>query len=169
VWVLTASEDPAAKIAGYASSLLGAKPERCEGAFSRAADSVEDDLLEFDEFPPEYFAFAVALLSEERFFMRAGVWNFLLVLSTEKEKLLEPHYRALAQAITDNYPAYKNEDLCLAVCDFIARNYEAAWARDLLNRLKQLETAKVPELRGFADDGLRILEREVARSMKSQH
>ena len=167
--MLTASENPAAKISGYITSLLDAKPERCEGVFSRAADSFEDDLLEFEDFPSEYFDFAIALLSEKRFFSRPGVWNFLLVLSTEKEKLQEPHYRSLAQAITDNYPAYENEDLCLAVCDFIARNYEARRARELLSRLKQLETAKAPKLHGFADDGLRTLEREVARLMKSQH
>lgn len=167
--MLTASEDPAAKIADYVSSLLDAKPEKCEGVFSRAADRFENDLLEFDEFPPEYFAFVMALLSEESFFSRAGVWNFLLVLSTEKEKLLDPHYRALAQAISANYPVYSNEDLCLAVCDFIARNYEARLARELLNRLKQLEAAKLPKLRGFADEGLRILEREIARARKSQH
>jgi hypothetical protein len=161
--------NPASKIEGYVASLLTAKPERCEGVFSRTADSFEEDLLEFDEFPQEYFDFVLSLLSEKRFYSRPGVWNFLLVLGTEKEKLQEMHYRVLAQAITDSYPLYENEDLCLAVCDFIARNYEARWAKELLNRLKDLEAAKSAELGGFADDGLKILEREVARALKSQH
>jgi hypothetical protein len=157
------------KIEDYISSLLSAKPERCEGVFSRAADNFEDDLLEFDDFPQDYFDFVICLLSEKRFYSRPGVWNFLLVLGTEKEKLQEIHHRSLAQAITNSYPFYENEDLCLAVCDFIARNYEAKWAKELLNRLKSLEAAKVAELRGFADDGLRILDRESDRLLKSRH
>ena len=115
------------------------------------------------------YADAVALLRDERFYSRPGVWNFLLVLGTEKEKLLEEHYRLLAQAITDNYPSYGNQDLCLAICDFIARNYEAKWASELLKCLKSLEAMKPAELRGPADEGLKILEREVARSLKSRH
>lgn len=161
--------DPAAKIASYSTLLLAAKPEKSEGVFSRTADRFEDDLLEFDEFPPEYFAFALALLSDERFYSRPGLWNFLLVLGTERQKLSDTHCRTLAQVITDNYPSYENEDLCLGVCDFIARNYEAKWALELLNRLKQLEATKPVKLRGFADEGLAILDREVARSLKSQH
>lgn len=167
--VLKVPMNSAAKIENYSVSLLEAKPERCEGVFSRTADNFEDDLLEFDEFPPEYFDFALSLLSDERYYSRPGVWNFLLVLGTEKEKLLEAHYRALAQVITDNYPSYKNPDLCLAVCDFIARNYETKWARELLTRLKGLEAVKPAELQGSADEGLKILEREVARSLKSRH
>lgn len=167
--MLNTPMDPATKIASYSTLLLEAKPERSEGVFSRTADSFEDDLLEFDEFPAEYFAFVLALLSDNRFYSRPGLWNFFLVLGTEKQKLSNTHRHALAQAITDNYPSYENEDLCLAVCDFIARNYEAKWALDLLNRLKDLEANKPTSLRGFANEGLTILEREVARSVKSQH
>ena len=53
--------NPSVKVANYSASLLEAKPERCEGVFSRIADSFEDDLLEFDEFPPEYFGLALSL------------------------------------------------------------------------------------------------------------
>jgi hypothetical protein len=167
--VLKLTINPASKVATYSASLLDAKLERCEGVFSRTADSFEDDLLEFDEFPPDYFDFALSLLRDERFYSRPGVWNFLLVLGTEKEKLLEAHYRALAQVITDNYPSYRNPDLCLAVCDFIARSYETKWARDLLTHLKNLEAVKPAELHGSADEGLKILEHEVARSLKLRH
>ena len=47
--------DPKTKIANYSALLLEAKPERCEGVFSRTADSFEDDLLELNKFPQEYF------------------------------------------------------------------------------------------------------------------
>lgn len=151
------------KLVEYATKILQAKLERSEGAFSQAADSFEDDLLEFADFPADYFAFVIALLSDEKFFSRPGVWNFLLVLSTEKEKLQSPHYERLAETILAHYPSYVNEDLCLGVCDFIARNYPQAYAKRVLFGLKEIEKKKDPSLQGFADDGLRILEREIAR------
>ena len=160
---------PSEKLASYLASLLDAKPERCEGVFSRTADNFEDDLLEFEAFPPGYFDFMLTLLSDVRFFSRAGLWNFLLVLSTESEKLQGPHYRMLAQVIGDHYIEYQDKDLCLAVCDFIARSYEASRARHLLLQLKELEAGRPLQLQGFADEGLKLLEREVSRSMKSRH
>lgn len=155
------NENP--KLVEYATRILQASPERSEGAFSRAADSFEDDLLDFPDFPKDYFEFILSLLSEERFFSRPGTWNFLLVLSTEKEKLQSSHYEKLAQTMLANYAAYLDDDLCLGVCDFIARNYPEAYARQVLRGLKEIEKKKDPSLLGFSDDGLRILEREVAR------
>lgn len=152
------------KLVEYATKILQAKPERSEGAFSQAADRFEDDLLEFSNFPEDYFAFVLELLSEEKYFSRPGAWNFLLVLGTEKEKLQSSHYERLAETILAHYAAYLNEDLCLGVCDFIARNYPEAYAKRVLHGLREIEKKKDPSLLGFADDGLRILEREVARS-----
>uniref|UniRef100_UPI00104DD4C5 hypothetical protein n=1 Tax=unclassified Variovorax TaxID=663243 RepID=UPI00104DD4C5 len=156
------NENP--RLVEYATKILQAKPERSESAFSRAADSFEDDLLNFSDFPADYFAFVLGLLSEERFFLRPGAWNFLLVLSTEKEKLQLSHYEKLAETILGHYQFYLNEDLCLGVCDFIARNYREAHAKRVLHGLREIEKKKDPSLLGFADDGLRILEREIARS-----
>jgi hypothetical protein len=167
--VLIVTDTPSAKIAVYLASLLDAKPEKCENVFSRVADEFEDDLLDFDSFPKEYFEFVLSLLGDEKLFSRAGVWNFLLALGTEKRKLIDEHYQLLAQVIAEHYPAYQNQDLCLAVCDFIARNYEAKWAAQLLARLQDLEALKPVDLRGFANDGLRILEREVSRSLHAKH
>lgn len=155
------NENP--KLVEYATQILQASAERSEGAFSRAADSFEDDLLDFPDFPKDYFEFILSLLSEERFFSRPGTWNFLLVLSTEKEKLLSSHYEKLAETILANYAAYLNDDLCLGVCDFIARNYPESYARQVLHGMKEIEKKKYSSLLGFAEDGLRILEREVAR------
>ena len=58
------------KVENYKKLLLEAKPERCEGVFSRTADNFEDALLEFNDFPTEYFDFALSLLREERFYSR---------------------------------------------------------------------------------------------------
>ncbi|RTD84024.1 hypothetical protein EJO68_33345 [Variovorax atrisoli] len=152
------------KLVEYSDAILSAKPGRSEGAFSRAAESFEDDLLDFSDFPEDYFAFVLRVLSDDAFFLRAGAWNFLLILGTEKEKLQQAHYDQLAEAIVTHYPFYLNEDLCLAACDFIARNYPEAYARRVLNRLREIEKQKDPSLLGFATDGLRILELEVART-----
>ena len=161
--MLEAPMNENSKLVEYAAKILLAKPERCESAFSRAADSFEDDLLEFPHFPADYFAFVLELLSEEKFFSKPGVWNFLLVLGTEKEKLQSSHYEQLAETILANYQSYLNEDLCLGVCDFIARNYPEGYAKGVLHGLREIEKKKDPTLFGFADDGLRILEREVDR------
>lgn len=160
---------PFDKISGYVSDILGAKPQRSEGAFSRAADSFEDDLLEFDEFPEEYFKFILRLFSESDFYSRPGLWNFLLVLGTEKEKLQESHFSALTDSFREHYGSYTNSDLCLAVCDFIARNYPVDAAKRLLQDLQDIEIGKPENLRGSAAEGFMILEREIARSRQGKH
>lgn len=162
-------DDDMKKIAEYSQQILNAPIEKSESVLSGTADSFEDDLLSFHDFPDEYFDFALTLLSEEGFFARPGVWNFLLVLSTEKGKLSDVHYAQLADTVSQHYRSYANKDLCLAVCDFVARNYPHDRARELLEQLKRIEKEKPEELRGFADDGLQILEREIERSQKSLH
>ncbi len=152
------------KLAQYLDAILQAKAKQSESACSKAADNFEDDLLEFENFPDEYFEFVLNLLSKEEFYSRPGIWNFLLVLGTEKHKLLLTHYDRISVCIVDYYREYTDEDLCLAACDFIARNYAEASARKLLNKLKDIEKEKDEDLRGFADDGLRILEQEIIRS-----
>lgn len=128
------------------------------------ADSYEDDLLEFAHFPDDYFGLVLELLSEAESYAKPGVWNFLLVLGTEQGKLQARHYRALADCMIRNYEHYTDEDLCLAVCNFVARNYSAAGAKPIFDRLAAIEAKKPDELRGFVSDGLRILAAEEKRS-----
>ena len=148
----------------YESKLLSCSPTKSESVFQKIADNYEDDLLEFDDYPEEYFNFFIKLLSERQFYAKPGLWNFLLVVGTESHKLSSEAYQTISNCIIDNYSEYEDEDLCLAVCDFIARNYEHTQAEKVLLELKSLEQLKAEK--GFADDGLRILNNERTRASK---
>jgi hypothetical protein len=57
-----------------------------------------------------------------------------------------------------------DKDLCLAVCDFVARNLEPSKAADLLKKLKQQELKKSADLQGYVEEGLFILGQEIKRA-----
>lgn len=155
------------KIDAYEEMLVNCIPRKSESAFQKVVDSYEDDLLELDGFPEEYFDFVLRVLSDARFYSKAGAWNFLLAIGTEKHKLQPHHYQALADKIIGNYNNYLNEDLCLAVCDFVARNYPYADAKPIFDQLILIENDKSSDLHGFVNDGLRILEAEKDRVQAS--
>lgn len=148
----------------YRELLTQCAGRRCEGVFEKVADRYEDDLLELENFPKNYFDFVLELLSDAKFYSKPGVWNFLLVLGTEQGKLQPHHYKALAERIVDNYEQYRNTDLCVAVCDFVARNYSSLHARAIFDQLAAIEAKKTKDLHGFVEDGLRILAAEEKRA-----
>lgn len=141
----------------YRDSLARCPPGREEAVFRAVADAFEDDLLECDTFPRDYFEFALDLLSDPQLYQKPGVWNFLLVLGSEKQKMLPSHYSEVASRILRSYKGYTDPDLCLAACDFIARNYPCQTAKSMLADLGSIEIEKSEELRGFVSDGLKIL------------
>ena len=149
-------------IDSYKEELLNSPSKKSENVYQRVADAFEDDLLEFDDFPPKYFDFVLELLSDKDFYSKPGLWNFLLVIGTESHKLERSHYEKLSNTISESYGEYIDEDLCLAVCDFIARNYDYEEAKKLLLSLADKE--KDMSESGFAFDGLRILELEKQRA-----
>ncbi|NPU90853.1 MAG: hypothetical protein HPY82_02995 [Gammaproteobacteria bacterium] len=147
----------------YEFELRNASESKSEGVYQRIADNFEDDLLEYQDFPRDYFYFLLKLLSDYDFYSKPGLWNFLLVLGTEGHKLESLHYEELADCIVGNYANYKNADLCLAVCDFIARNYSEVDAKAIFRKLEVIEANKPDEEKGFVKDGLRILAAEISR------
>jgi hypothetical protein len=157
------------RVSEYRELLLGCSDSRSESIFQQVADRYEDDLLEFNEFPDEYFDLAVDLLSNVKFYSKPGVWNFLLVLGTEHDKLQQHHYEMLADRIVCNYGSYKNKDLCLAVCDFIARNYPVPDATRIFEQLAPIESKKPEELHGFVKEGRGILLAEESRAQTKKH
>lgn len=154
-------------LAKYRADLLACTIESAESVYQRVADSFEDDLLELDGFPAEYLEFLSDLLSEEKLYSKPGAWHFVLLLCSEGHKLQSPHYEKLANTILMHYAAYENEDLCLAVCDFIARSYGFDDAKRLFSKLDLIEISKPPSLQGFVADGRRILAAEEARAHSS--
>ena len=153
------------KVNNFKVELLNAPEKKAESVFQKVADAFEDDLLNYDFFPVDHFEFVIDLLSDERFYKKPGVWNFLLVIGTEGHRLTSKHYEEISCAIVRNYKYYENEDLCLSVCDFIARNYEFKTAETLLLSLVEEEKGMIEK--GFAHDGLRILALEKKRSNSS--
>jgi hypothetical protein len=162
-------DDKSAKLDEYRTLLSQCVGRQCESTFQKVADSYEDDLLEFEEFPEDYFRFVLELLSNATFYAKPGIWNFLLVLGTEQGKLQPRHYRGLVEQIVSNYGKYENADLCLAVCDFIARNYSGSDARPVFEKLAEIEGRKPRHLQGFVADCLRILAAEEQRALKDKH
>lgn len=151
----------------YAEKIEHADEKRSESVCSKIADRFEDDFLEFDGFPDDYFEFALQLFSNPKFYSKPGVWNFLLVLSAKSQRLQSNHYERLKNVFLQHYLDYMNQDLCLAVCDFIARNYSEDSARNQLNALAKIELQKEDALRGFAIDGMHTVKLEAARAIKS--
>lgn len=157
-------DDSANKLDAYLEALANCTAKEAEAVFRKVADNYEDDLLEYEDFSADYFEFVLRLLSQAAFYSKPGLWNFLLVLGTERHKLLRQHCESLGEQFVANYDKYANEDLCLAVCDFIARNYPFDQAKTLFDRLSKIENKKGDQLKGFVVERLRILAAEEKRS-----
>ena len=150
----------------YEEILMNSDPQKSEGVFQKTIDEFEDDLLNYSALPEEHFRFVLKLLSDKRFYSRPGLWNLLAALGTESHKLESCHYQGIANALLSHYVDYFNDDLCLSVCDFVARNYPFDTAQSILDSLENLEMRKPLELRGFAKDGRRIMHAEAMRRSK---
>ena len=108
----------------YELEIIESKHVNSESIIIEIADRYEDDLLENDDFPEGYFEFFLRLLSEKKFYSIPGICEFVLRLGSEKEKLeKEGRYQEITETILSNFLYYSDEELCLAICDFIARNY----------------------------------------------
>lgn len=131
---------------------------------SRLADQFEDDLLEYSDFPDEYLMLFATLLSESRYFDKPGIWNFVLAVNNARDALTKKQLEHIADVFLANFQHYLEPDLCLAVCDFIARNIQLSRAAELLKELKLQEDGKPPEARGFVEQGFFILNQEAKRA-----
>jgi len=147
-----------AKVIGQSS------PSKSESVCSKIADQFEDELMNLEGLPQGPFEFIQRLLSEQALYRQPGVWNFLMVLSAGRHRLTPSHFEQLGSVFRKHYASYEDSDLCLAVCDFVARNFPHKDARKLLEDLRSLEGQKPSDVRGLADEGLQILENEIGRA-----
>ncbi|MHA6895819.1 hypothetical protein ACQUJT_17295 [Ralstonia pseudosolanacearum] len=114
--------------------------------------------------PQGPFEFIERLLSEPALYRQPGVWNDLMVLSAGRHRLKPGHFEQIGAIFRGgHYASYEDSDLCLAVCDFVARNFPHVDARELLEDLRGLEDRKPANFRGLADDGFQILKNEIGR------
>jgi len=142
---------------------LAAK-NRSPGLCSRFADKIEDDLLGYSDFPEAHLGFFLTLLSDKQYYDQPGIWNFVLAVNNAKDALSGGQYERIANTFVANFENYSDKELCLAVCDFVARNLEPSKAADLLKKFKQQELKKRADLQGYADEGFFILGQEIKRA-----
>ena len=138
--------------------------KRSAALCSRLANQFEDDLLEYTDFPDEHFMLFIALLSDNRYFKKSGIWNFILAVNNAKDALTSEQLECIGKVFLANFQYYLDPDLCLAVCDFIARNIQPPKAIKLLQELKLREAEKPPEIQGIVEQGFFILSQEIKRS-----
>lgn len=142
----------------------GVECTRSSALCSRLADQFEDDLLDYAEFPSDHLAFFMKLLSEHQYFEKKGIWNFILAVNNARDALNDRQLRRIGDAFVVNFQNYLDADLCLAACDFVARNIHPSEAAELLQKLKQREAEKPKELQGIVDQGFFILSQEIKRA-----
>jgi hypothetical protein len=140
--------------------------KRSESLCNRLADELQDELLNHDAMPEPLFNYLLTLLSVAKYYEKPGIWNFILALNTPRDDLSKEQFKKLTNVFLENYTNYSDSDLCLAVCDFIARHIEPTQASVLLNQLKAQEAQKDTTLRGYADEGLYIVGQEIKRASR---
>ncbi|HWT18485.1 MAG TPA: hypothetical protein VN280_06185 [Variovorax sp.] len=141
-----------------------AESKRSAALCSRLADQFEDDLLEYADFPDEHLMLFMTLLSDRRYFERPGIWNFVLAVNNARDALTKEQLERIGEAFVANFQNYLDPDLCLAVCDFVARNIQPSRAAELLKELKLREAVKPSDVQGIVDQGFFILSQEVKRA-----
>ena len=141
--------------------------KRSSGLCSRFADRFEDDLLEYGDFPETHLNFFLTLLSDKQYYDQPGIWNFVLAVNNARDALSSEQYERITNTFVANFGNYSDKELCLAVCDFVARNLEPSNAACLLKKLKQEELKKSADLQGYVDEGFFILGQEIKRA--AQH
>jgi hypothetical protein len=137
----------------------GAERKRSSALCSRLADRFEDDFMEYADFPDEHLMLLMTLLSDSRYFEKPGIWNFVLALNSARDMLTSEQMERIGEVFLANFQRYLDPDLCLAVCDFVARNIQPSRGAELLR-----EDQKPPELRGIVDQGFFILSKEAKRA-----
>lgn len=152
------------KISDVLVQIEGAERKRSSELCSRLADLFEDDFLEYEDFPEQHLMLITTLLSDSRYFEKQGIWNFVLALNSARDMLKSEQWEHIGEVFLANFQRYLDPDLCLAVCDFVARNFKPSRASELLEKLKLQEAEKPPEVRGIVDEGFFILGQEAKRA-----
>jgi hypothetical protein len=133
------------------------EPERW---LSKLADRFSYDLLEEEGLPADFLNAALAVLSRSELFAIKGAWKFLKVLQDDFHRLTPEQLELLVQAIVINYGAYRDETLCLATSDFIARICSTAVA---VRAFEAMTKTTVPEGKYAVRVALEALAHEVER------
>lgn len=133
-----------------------------ESEVKKVANEFSDDILEYESFPEDYSELLIQILSSNECISKKGAFHFLVLIGADTDIMTPKQLDSIATTIVSNYINYEDDMLCLTSCDFIARYYPYSSAKSYLSKLKEIESSK--SQKGFADDGIRILENEIKRS-----
>jgi hypothetical protein len=152
------------EFAGQLLQIASVEAKRSASLCSRLADEFENDLMEYEDFPDGHLDYFLTLVSVEKYYQKPGIWNFILAVNNSRDALREVQFTRITGAFVDHFADYRDKELCFAVCDFVARNIEPSKAIRLLGQLKEYEIRKSEDLRGYAAEGLYIVEQEIKRA-----
>jgi hypothetical protein len=138
--------------------------KRSASLCSCLADDFENDLMEYKYFSDAHLDYFLTLVSVEKYYQKPGIWNFILAINNSRDALREVQFARITDTFVDHFGDYRDKELCFTVCDFIARNIEPSKAISLLGQLKKYELRKSEDLRGYAAEGLYIVEQEIKRA-----
>ena len=97
----------------------------------------EEELLNFETFPEEYFEFVQNGFSNESFLKSADAWRILHFL--EAENLTPNQNRRLSSLLVTNFLGYDDYMLCDMACDFVARKCHPKESLEFLTKISRFD------------------------------
>jgi hypothetical protein len=117
--------------------LLNANAEASDREFKATVNELEDRVLQSKEFPDAHVALLVDVLSDPLLFQKPGAWRVAVSIYNEREKLTEQQQAVLIAAISQTYPQYSDENLCLTTADLVARSFPVEAVITAMERMAQ--------------------------------
>lgn len=95
-------------------------------SMEKIALDFEEELLDKEIFPQNYFDFLIELFSDEKFCSASGADEFVWIFFNEYEKLNNEQSNVLFKQLTTDFTRFKNKQLLMSIVDFIVRKYSPA-------------------------------------------
>lgn len=136
-----------------------------ESEIEDISNNFSDDLLDYGmQFPDSYLDFLIEIMSTKKYYDKAGLYNFLAVVSIEVDIMSHPQLERLVKVISNNYFYYIDEMLCITSIDFIARYLSSENATIIINDLYLMENDSFKKQ--ICLDGIKIIDNEKKRIIK---
>ncbi len=103
--------------------------------FQHYADLFFRHLLEYADFPEDYFSLLLEVLSRPNLFSVEGAETFLYQTYASRDALSPKQREKLFELLVDQYPSYTKSQLCLVAADFLSRGYPPAVALGAIERM----------------------------------
>jgi hypothetical protein len=118
-------------------NIAGADPKLCQ----QLATQFGDDMLLQDAVPDDYFQLFLDILQTRELYEMPGVSDLFTTLYIEREKITDQQNPRLIDAIVANYHCFSDDNLCLVICDMVARIWPPAIALGALEEMAKTRHA----------------------------